>query len=192
MIIVDGTPSNITPKIVEQEKKATEVHKELSVDAEKELAQLEHILKTMDAESIKKLENGVLEKTLNNILYGVKQSHVDVMERVLNASRYAGFDLLEMKRGNLEDQIEFRKFLEEEIYKEKSVTHENRERRGEELFNIMLEFTRRFEKDKNIRGKNEALDVLDKVFDVAGKYLDPIEDRSAAAVITYLRARKMR
>ena len=78
------------------------------------------------------------------------------MERVLNASRYAGFDLLEMKRGNLEDQIEFRKFLEEEIYKEKSVTHENRERRGEELFNIMLEFTRRFEKDKNIRGKNEA------------------------------------
>ena len=55
MIIVDGTPSNITPKIVEQEKKAAEVHKELSVDAEKELAQLEHILKTMDAESIKKL-----------------------------------------------------------------------------------------------------------------------------------------
>jgi hypothetical protein len=114
------------------------------------------------------------------------------MERVLNVSRYAGFDILEMTRGNLEDQIEFRKFLEEEIYKEKSVQHENRERRGEELFNTMLEFTRRFEKDKNIRGKNEALDVLEKVFDIAGKYLDPIEDRSAAAVITYLRARKMR
>jgi hypothetical protein len=192
MIIVDGTPSNITPKIIEQEKKAAEIHRELGVDAEKELAKLEDILKTMDAESIKKLENGVLEKTLNNILYGVKQSHVDVMERILNASRYAGFDLLEMKRGNLEDQIEFRKFLEEEIYKEKSAAHENRERRGEELFNMMLEFTRRFEKDKNIRGKGEALDVLEKVFDVAGKYLDPIEDRSAAAITTYLRARKMR
>lgn len=192
MIIVDGTPSSITPKIVEQEKKAQEIHKELGVDAEKELAQLEHILKTMDVEAIKKLDNGKLEQTLNHILYGVKQSHVDVMNRVLNASRYAGFDILEMTRGSLEDQIEFRKFLEEEIHKEKSASHENRERRGEELFNTMLEFTRRFSKDKNVHGKDEALDVLDKIFDMSRRYLDPIEERSAAAVVTYLRARKMR
>ena len=104
----------------------------------------------------------------------------------------AGFDILEMTRGNLDDQIEFREFLEEEIGKEKSMAHENRERRGEELFTTMLEFARRYEKDKNIMGKNEALDVLEKVFDIAGKYLDPIEDRSAAAIVTYLRARKMR
>jgi hypothetical protein len=192
MIIVDGTPSSITPKIVEQEKKAAEASKELSVDAEKELVELERILKTMDVEAIKNLENGKLEKTLNHILYGVKQSHVDVMSRVLNASRYAGFDILEMTRGNIGDQIEFRKFLEEEIYKEKSVVHDNRERRGEELFSLMLEFTRRFEKDKNIKGKEEALDVLEKVFDTAERYLDPIETRSASAAITYLRARRMR
>ncbi len=192
MIIVDGTPSSITPKIVEQEKKAAGMGKELAVDAEKQLAELERVLKTMDVEAIKKLSNGKLEQTLNHILYGVQQPHVDVMSRVLNASRYAGFDILEMARGNLEDQIEFRKFLEEEIYKEKSIFHENRERRGEELFKLMLEFTRRFEKDRNVKGKQEALDVLETVFDTAGKYLDPVEQRSAAAIVTYLRAKKMR
>jgi len=192
LIIVDGTPSSITPRIAEQEKKAAAMGKELSIDAEKELAELEQVLKTMDAEAIKKLSNGKLEQTLNHILYGVKQSHVDVMSRVLNASRYAGFDILEMARGNLEDQIEFRKFLEEEIYKEKSTSHENRERRGEELFKLMLDFTRRFEKDRNVKGKQEALDVLETVFDTASKYLDPVEQRSAAAIVTYLRAKRMR
>ncbi len=192
MIIVDGTPSNITPRIVEQEKKAAEVSKELTIDAEKELAELERVLRTMDVEAIRRLENGALEKTLNHILYGVKQSHVDVMSRVLNASRYAGFDILEMSRGNIEDQIEFRKFLEEEIFKEKGQKHDNRERRGEELFNLMIEFERRFEKDRNVKGKEEALDVLEKIFDMSEKYLDPIETRSAVAIITYLRAMKMR
>ncbi len=192
MIIVDGTPSSMTPKIVEQEKIAKEVHGESGINAEKEMAELERILKTMDSETIKKMENGVLEKTLNQILYGVKQSHVDVMERVLNASRYAGFDIIEMTRGNVQDQIEFRKFLEEEIYKEKGATHENRERRGEELFELMLDFTKRFEKDKDVKNKAEVFDILEKVFDVSEKYLDPIEARSAAAIVTYLRAKKMR
>ncbi len=192
LIIVDGTPSSITPKIVEQEHKAAEIMVALTVDAEKELAGLERVLKTMDVHTIRQLENGKLENTLNHILYGVKQSHVDVMSRVLNASRYAGFDILEMTRGNIEDEVEFRKFLEEEIYKEKTITHDVRERRGEDLFNLMIEFTGRFEKDRNVHGKDEALDVLEKVFDVSGRVLDPIESRSAAAVITYLRAKHMK
>lgn len=191
LIIVDGTPSSITPKIIEQEKMAAGMSQELSVDAEKELAELENILKTMDVEEIKKLENGQLEKTLNHILYGVRQSHVDVMNRVLNASRYAGFDISKMVNGDMDSEIEFRKLLEREITSERSGAHENRERRGEELFNLILEFSERFKKDKNIKGKKETFDVLEKVFAIAEKYFDPIEKRSAAAIITYLRAKKI-
>lgn len=191
LIIVDGTPSSITPKIIEQEKMAAGMSQELSVDAEKKLAELENILKTMDVEAIKKLENGQLEKTLNHILYGVRQSHVDVMNRVLNASRYAGFDISKMVNGDMDSEIEFRKLLEREITSERSGAHENRERRGEELFNLILEFSERFKKDKNIKGKKETFDALEKVFAIAEKYFDPIEKRSAAAIITYLRAKKI-
>lgn len=43
-------------------------------DAEKKLEELEEVLRTMDAEAIKKLSNGVLEKTLNIVLRGEAES----------------------------------------------------------------------------------------------------------------------
>ncbi len=191
LIIVDGTPSRITPKITELEAKAVEIQKELVVDAEAEMQKLEAALQTLPPEDIKKLANGELEKTLNQILSGVKESHVAVMERVLNASRYAGFDVRAMSKGSIEDELRFRRFLADEVRKEKETTHEIRTRRGEALFNLMLEFSERYAKDEGTGGKTNALNVLEKVFDIAENSLDPVEARSAAAIVTYLRARKM-
>jgi len=189
LIVVDGTPASITPKIVELEARAAEAHKETEAEAEKKLAELERVLQTMDVEQIKNLSNGVLENTLNTILYGVKQSHVDVLERVLNASRYGGFDVQKLlDSGDMENELALRKFLESEVTKEKDMPHANRERRGEELFNLISEFSKRYRKDA---GSPEVFNVLDKIFEISGEKLDPIEKRSAAAIITYLRARKM-
>jgi len=36
------------------------------------------------------------------------------------------------------------------------------------------------------------MDVLETIFDMAGKFLDPIEQRRTAAIITYLRVKKMK
>ena len=65
------------------------------------------------------------------------------------------------------------------------------ERRGEGLFNLILEFSNRYSKD-HVGSRTEVFDALEKVFDIAERCLDPIEKRSAMAVVTYLRARKTR
>ena len=47
--------------------------------------------------------------------------------------------------------------------------------------------------DRNVKmTKEETLNVLETIFDTAERYLDPIEKRSAIAIITYLRAKKMK
>lgn len=192
LIIVDGTPTSATPKIAEQEARAEVVHKGESGEAEKKMVELENVLKTLNVEEIKKLSNGVLERMLNAILYGIKQDHVEVLSRVLNASRYAGFDVSKLlDRSDVASEIEFRKFLEQEVKAEKSILHENRERRGEELFELITDFSQRYKKDFGGDDK-EAFDVLDRIFDAAKGALNPIESRSVSAIVTYLRAQKMR
>lgn len=121
------------------------------------------------------------------------------MKRVLNASRYAGFDISKLlDGGDIGNELEFREFLEREIAKEKTAAHKNRNRRGEELFNLILEFSKRYRKDAGLStGRGQAgsvkkeFDILEKIFSIAEKYLEPIESRSATAIVTYLRARKM-
>lgn len=203
-LTLDGTPHGMTE---EEEKMLSAIRQQslkdrmeqlkkekekIVTNAETLLSELENLVSDLDEESIKRLQNGKLERALNAILGQVKESHLAVVDRVLNASRYAGFDVFKiMEIGDLESEVSLRKFLEKEISDERNADKENAYYRGEKLLSAIREFTSRYEKDSGVSGRKMALDIVQKVFDVSKKYLNAIESRSAIAAITYLRSEHM-
>ncbi len=204
IILLDGTPDGITdeekkiiqqiqqPSLEEKEKMFDVKKEDINEDANKKLAELETLVKNLDAESIKRLENGELERTLNIVLKQVRESHLSVIDRLLNASRYGGFDVSTLTdTNNTNSELTYRKFLENEVRNERQTIKEDDYFKGESLLRSIEEFVSRYAKDKGVEGKHKALDIIERIFDVSKNNLDPVESRSAAAVITYLRAKRM-
>jgi hypothetical protein len=203
-ISLDGTPAGmseaeermlfgIRQKSLKEKREQFEQGKDkINVDAEKMMKELEDLIANLDEEGIKKLKNGKLEKALNAILGQVRESHLAVVDRVLNASRYAGFDVTKMiEKGDIEDELAFRRFLESEVTSERRSKNKNSPFRGEELLISIESFVSRYEKDKGVGNRKKAFDIIERIFDLCRSSLDPIESRSAVAVITYLRSEHM-
>lgn len=204
LITLDGTPGGSTPEeeaklmgirqksLKERMQAFSEQEADLLKKAEKELEELERIMKDLDEDAIKLLENGQLERTLNFILNQVRESHLSVIDRVLNASRYAGFDATTVAdKNNIEAEIAFRQFMEKEIASERAIKKDDDHFRGEKLVRSLAEFMTRYAKDDNVGGKAKALQILERIFDISKTNLNPIESRSAIAVLTYLKAKRM-
>jgi len=202
VIVLDGTPSGATaeaesilasmrqPSLRERLEKFKEQASKINDNAEKDLAELEALI-NLDAEGIKRLENGQLERVLNVVLRQVKESHLAVVKRALNASRYAGFDVVAMAHGDRAQEAAFQRFLSNEIDNERRSGKEEAHFKGEDLLATIEDFARRYTKDGHAGGTLAALDIIQRVFDLSGNDLDPVESRAAAAVVTYLRARGM-
>ena len=178
------------PSLRERLEKFKEQASKINDNAEKDLAELEALI-NLDAEGIKRLENGQLERVLNVVLRQVKESHLAVVKRALNASRYAGFDVVAMAHGDRAQEAAFQRFLSNEIDNERRSGKEEAHFKGEDLLATIEDFARRYTKDGHAGGTLAALDIIQRVFDLSGNDLDPVESRAAAAVVTYLRARGM-
>ena len=203
VIVLDGTPSGTDdeeekllanvrfPSLSERSQAFKEQLVSLNNEAERELTALERLVASLDVEEIKKLQNGKLEKALNIILKEVKESHLNIIRRALNASRYAGFDLVMMAHGDNAQEQAFQRFLVEEIAKERKTEKSEAAFKGGDLLNTIEEFTQRYSKDGYFGGELAALDIIQRIFDLSREHLNPVELRSATAVVTYLHARGM-
>ena len=201
---IDATPSGIDEneerilsgirrKSLKERRREFESKKDkINEEAEKMLVDLEKLVSNIDEDGIKRLRNGQLEKALNAILRQVRESHLAVVDRVLNASRYAGFDVSKIvNNGDINEELAVRNFLESEIASERNIKKGNTPFKGENLLQSIEDFISRYEKDGGTGGKKKAFDIVEKIFDISKKYLNPVESRSAIAVITYLRSEHM-
>ncbi len=197
LVSVDGTPSEgITPEetkklqtIAEPSLAQKEVilQQVLKATEQKALGELE-ALETVTDEDLAQMQNGVLEKTLNQILkYQVKKEHVSMIERICNASLYAGFDI--------NSPIELAPFLRKEIdaeYKNrilesKNITEEKNQNSGDRLMSVSLDFINRLE-----QRNEQGIEVLSKICEMLKNDIDSVEYRSFKVILAYLKAQRMR
>ena len=207
IITIDGTPNGITEEekrilsvirqhsLVEKEKDVELNSKAILEAAKVKLADFERILAENDVEKIKGLTNGELESVLNTLLGYVKEPHLKIIESILNAGRYAGFDIKKLSdKSEIDNKVAFYNFMEAEIKRERINSAEakadSRFSRGSELMDLVSDFADRYVKDGSSR--KESLELLQNVVDIAEKNLDPIEKRVVTAVVKYLEAVRMK
>ncbi|MDD4803781.1 MAG: transglutaminase domain-containing protein [Candidatus Pacebacteria bacterium] len=207
IITIDGTPNGVTEEeerrlshirqhsLKEKEKDIQENSEQILEAAKVKLADFERILEENDVEKIKGLTNGELESVLNTLLGYVKEPHLKIIESVLNAGRYAGFDIKKLSDNSaIDNKVAFYNFMEAEIKRERVSSVEtnidSRFSRGSELMDLVSDFADRYVKDGSSR--KESLELLQNVIDITEKNLDSIEKRVATAVIKYLEAVRMK
>jgi len=209
IIEVDGTPHGVNdeqeallaafrkPSLLEKEELTEQMSQMIFRANEVKLREFEKILAENDLEKIKSLSNGELEGVLNALLANVHEPHYHIIQTILNAGRYGGFDVRKFKEDkDLETELAFQHFLENEITRErktvKDVTAGAKFSRGSELLNLIHEFAERYVKDgKGNVSQQEAFEILKKIIETAGNKLDPLEARATIASIQYLEALKI-
>ncbi|MEK7115894.1 MAG: hypothetical protein AAB879_00685, partial [Patescibacteria group bacterium] len=148
--------------------------------------------KAHDVASIRKLTNSKLERALNVILrHEVSESHLRVVDRMLNAYWYGGLRTAD----RIAADIELRKALEDEIARERKevrTPQEKAEPAGTRLLETVREFVSRFQRGGAATSSTEAFDILDRVTTLSKDALSDVEERALVAVVHYLRAQKMR
>jgi len=189
---VDGTPDGLEgisrTSLLENEKQAQEKIEEIKKEAEEKLNEIMKVLESQDPEEIRKLTNGELEKVLNNVLkYEVKMSHLQTINRVLEAYWYTPIKDAEVEEAN--------SFLSKEIESQRKEIENNPEiveqPAGAYLFETIESFVNRFIKGKKTENLEQSFDLIEGIFKTVEKELQPAEKRSLAAIVTYLRAKKM-
>jgi len=208
IISVDGTPGGIdaeqqammtaagiiAPSLAEKEKISDIEDEKLRKLAEKDLEKIVKISEGMDVEAIRQLTNGRLENVLNILVKKVRVSNVKALEGVLSAYWYTPAKDLDLK--NAGQKAEFIGFLEAAVANARKAAEKNgavlEKPAGAYLFEMLDDFTRRFIKGEKTKNQSEAFDLLEEVIDLNKHNFSDIERKSAAAIITYLRAKKMK
>ncbi|MFA6099637.1 MAG: hypothetical protein WC750_02010 [Patescibacteria group bacterium] len=202
LVEIDGTPGGADPRLaditqptLEQKEAASKVQiKEVVQKAEAELREILDIIESKDVEAIRQLENGRLERSLNALLrYKVKRHHVAKIEELLNVFWYGGLSR-KMEKNEPADMLEIRKTIEEYLTSAKAAGPESKEKieaDGTRLFNTIAEFIQRFMKSQKTKDPKQALGLMDRVLDMARPSLEKTEEQAMAAVITYLKAKKV-
>ncbi len=145
---------------------------------------MERILDGADVETIRELSNGVLEGVVNTILrYGVKESHVQVLRTLLNASQYSQMKIQTLDFTDLRQMRLFREFVAREVQRERESASSRVAPAGAELFSLVESFGR--------RNGPKAYEQLERVFDEIRPYLDSMEARALIATIKYLEAKRI-
>ncbi|MBU1179882.1 transglutaminase-like domain-containing protein, partial [Patescibacteria group bacterium] len=205
-VLIDATPSGLTAeeedmlsaiRLPSLEKRELENEEELiklkdGLDAE--LDEILNILKSKDKAAIAKLSNGKLEQVVNLLLnYEVKEKHFKNVLRSLDAFWYTPYKDLDLSKEKEREGL--REFLSKEIKRKEGGFEEEGERvaeksAGGQFFTLLEDYTRRLKKGGKAKSDEEALMMMQDIFDTIEKDLDPVESRAATAVITYLRAKK--
>jgi hypothetical protein len=200
IVIVDGTPSSVQPEfayaagptIEEREQTAHKEAEQAVNQAKTELKEISEVLKSKDAQAIKKLSNGKLERALNTILHHeVTDSHTDILKEMLNVYWYGGLKRME----GIQSDLELRKTMEaildtRRLTRGKEMTTKKTEA-GTELFEAMQDFIRKYKKSEGTGDSNQALDALEHIGDIAKASLQPTERQALDVIVTYLRAKKV-
>lgn len=208
LVRVEGTPGGInaeqqkelerlglsTKSLSEKEIVAKKEIERITEQANKELEKILADLQTGDPAKIRELSNGKLESALNAILKNeVKNSHVNVISRVLDAYWYSPAKDLNIE--NIEEKVNLFKFLESEIKNARDASEkENKELgkpAGTYLFDLVRDFAKKFEKEGKVKNIEEAYNLIDQVAISLKEELNPTEQRAIFAIVTYLKAKKV-
>ena len=199
LIPVDGTPAGERPglgvsmsapqlpSLAEKEKEVKAATEKRRSETSGELEKVEQILRSKDPKAISELTNGKLETVVNAALTLTSDTQLAVFQSVFDFARYGRGDsaATEAERVALQQQIA----KQAEAVRIEASKHPQGQRGGECLA-LFTEYLRRYERDSGSR--QQALDTLGRVFDLAQPVLDPVEHRTAVAVIAYLRSRSIR
>ncbi|MSU75171.1 MAG: transglutaminase domain-containing protein [Candidatus Magasanikbacteria bacterium] len=204
LIAVDGTPSGVTeeeqiklqsiqqPSLAEREEEVEKIEEVLARESGKRLAEIQKILDSKDVTAISALANGELERHVNLVLkYGVKGSHVHVVETVLHALLYSSQKFSDVDLTSATEKISLHHFLASEIKREQPrAVIKGSERAGGKLMELMEDFIARISKESPAPPA-DVFQKLHTLLDLIHNDLMPDEQRALAAVITYLEARQM-
>ena len=196
MVVVDGTPGSDDPRVMAAarpmigtlEQQATKDMTAEIAEAKEVIERLLEAAKAGDEEAIRKLTNGKLENALNIILrYEVKRPHLQGVTRMLEAYWYGGIQRLDR---NVAD-IEMRKVMEDAIVRGREGITSSEEPAGTQLLETVRTFLTKFEKGGAVSSRAEGFKLLDRIAGLAKGELGEVERRALAAVITYLKAKKI-
>lgn len=199
LVAVDGTPSSTEeiaanvaiPSLATLEEQATNITKETIEESRQVIEALLKSAQAHDVDSIRQLKNSKLEHALNVILHHeVKRTHLQVIGRVLDAYWYGGWNGID----RLAEKKALREFLETEVQRARSETPETHATKpaGTQLLETVRSFIKKFQRGGAAGSVAEACDTLERVAALAKNELADVEHRALVAVITYLRAEKMR
>ena len=198
VISVDGTPDGVSgvslPSLVEQEQELVSKEKQLSAEAIKNIQNIIDGLDRLDAETVRKMSNGELEKVLNNILkYQVKESHLAIIETMFNYYWYTPIHRLDL--ANPYQQSEAVLELASAVGKERKKIAEQPERdetpAGSKLMQLMQDFLGRFTVAGATEDKNAAIGLMEKIVELTQNDLSEVEKKSAFAILAYLKAKNI-
>ena len=197
-VIVDGTPGSNDPRLRgmsmpsldEREEQAQEAAESIIEEAQEELDRILGVIDEGNADDIRGLENGKLERVLNVILaHKVKQSHLEMLTDTLNFYWYGGVS----KMDNMVQDMELKKTIEDYLVRQRGLHAGKPERQthaGTKLFALVEDFVRRFRQGGK-KNTAAALERLDRVLSLSEDSLEPTEAKAFAAIITYLKAKNM-
>lgn len=199
LVAVDGTPSSTEeiaanvaiPSLATLEEQAAGATEKTLEESRKVIDALLTSAKAHDVDSIRQLKNSKLEHALNVILHHeVKRTHLQVIGRVLDAYWYGGWNGID----RLAEKKALREFLETEVQRARSETPETHATKpaGTQLLETVRSFIKKFQRGGAAGSVAEACDTLERVAALAKNELSDVEHRALVAVITYLRAEKMR
>ena len=194
--MVDGTPEGVTgvslPSIAQKQEQAEVQIKEFEAVADKKLKKIMEVINSQDAEAIRKLENGELESVLNAILqHQVKMEHFQTINRVLTAYWYSPAKDFDLKK----DEKQLEQFLTDEIEREREIVKVEsvlvKQPAGKYLFELIQSFSEKLVKGKKSEDLKQSFNLIEAITKIVSESLNETEKKAVAAVVTYLRAKKM-
>ncbi len=205
VISIDGTPDGVEgvslPSLAQRESKAVSQEKKL---ANLELAEIQKIIDNLnhvDVETVRKMSNGELERTLNSILkYQVKESQLVVIERLFEFYWYArseksALPIAKLDLANpyqrLEAMVELTGAVERQRKRILNQPEKDNVPAGNKLMQMMQGFLSRFEAVGVSEDKYAAIDLMEKIIELVQNDLTEVEKKAAYATIAYLKAKNI-
>ncbi|MBU0647997.1 transglutaminase-like domain-containing protein [Patescibacteria group bacterium] len=199
---VDSTPGGIDEK--QQEEIAEHLHIETITEKEKRLEEekdkyvnaVSQQVKTwqdLTAEELAKIDNGVLEQTLNEYLSSrVKQSHVKSLRRMLEAYWYSPTHKADISDKELKREIGL--FLANQIRakKEKLAIEDKKIGAGKDMMEMVIDFADKFRRDNDNLSEAEALDKVKQITAAVPEgLLTRVEVEIIGLITKYLQGNRM-
>lgn len=198
VISIDGTPDGVEgislPSLVEREAEVAGKEKELSNVATREIQKIIENLNSLDVETVRKMSNGELERTLNSILkYQVKESQLAIIEKLFDFYWYTPIHKLDLdnRYQRSEAILELVGAVERQRKRLANQPEKDTIPAGNKLMQVMQDFLRRFEVAGVSENKYAAIDLMERIVDLVKNDLSEVEQKAAFATIAYLKAKNI-
>lgn len=208
IVTIDGTPAGVTAEeekllremrtqtLDERQKASAHALQEFDEAHAAEFAEIARALAAQDVDAIRDLTNGDIERAVNAVIKKeTKQKDARVLTHVLNVLLYSPVSLDRFDWSDIRARADVLGFVDEELTRERLRHRDERmpEKKapGTQLMDAFLTFIDRYHRRYPQQTSAQMFDLLDHVFDGIHAHLEPAEQRSAAVIITYLRAKQM-